>query len=89
MKKVGLKTFLLNAFMLQKWNLQQVLSIHLIKTFNLKTVTYISAVHDVKALCKKCNIIFLQETGLAKQNLSYLTIISSTNYPPLIMNLVC
>ena len=60
------------------------LSIHLIKTFNLKAVTYncrelLSSVHDVKALCKKYNI-FLQETWLAKQNLSYLTTTSSTHY---------
>ena len=63
MKKVGLKAFLLNAFMLQKWNLQLVLSIHLIKTVSLKAVTYeyncrglLSSVHDVKALCKKLAI---------------------------------
>ena len=34
----------------------------------------------MKALCKKYNIIFLQETWLAKQKLSYLTTISSTHY---------
>ena len=59
MKKVDQKAFLLNAFMR---NLQLVLSIHLIKTFSLKAVTYncrglLSSVHDVKALCKKYNII--------------------------------
>ena len=71
MKKVGLKSFLSNTFMLQKWNLQLVLSIHLIKTFNLKAVIgrgLLSSVHDVKALCKTYKIKFLQETWLAKQN---------------------
>ena len=85
MKKVGQKAFLLNSFMHQKWNLQLVLSIHLIKTFNFKAVTYncrglLSSIHDVKALCKKYNIIYLQETWFAKQNLSYMTTISSTHY---------
>ena len=61
------------------------LSIYLSKTFNLKAVTYncrglLSSLHVIKALCKKYYIIFSQETWLAKQNLSYLTTISSTHY---------
>ena len=55
-----------------------------LKFCSIKVVSYncrrlISSMHDVQMLCEQYHIIVLQETWIAKQNLSILSNVSKTH----------